>query len=232
MSALAANLDAVRERIARAATAAGRDPSEVTLVVVSKTVSADRVREALDAGARDLGENRAQELIAKAAALRETALRETALADAPPPRWHFVGRLQRNKVKSLADMVTLWHSIDRPELADPLARHAPGARVLVEVNLSEEAQKGGCRPEETAALVDRLRASGLLVEGLMTVPAATGDPRPTFAALRELAGRLGLAGLSMGMTADFEAAIAEGATIVRVGSAVFGPRPSTEGLRR
>jgi pyridoxal phosphate enzyme (YggS family) len=228
MSAVAANLDAVHERIARAATAAGRDPSEVTLVVVSKTVSADRVREALDAGARDLGENRAQELIAKAAALRETALAEAP----PPPRWHFVGRLQRNKVKSLADTVTLWHSIDRPELADPLARHAPGARVLVEVNLSDEAQKGGCRPEEAAALVDRLRAAGLLVEGLMTVPAATGDPRPTFAALRELAGRLGLAGLSMGMTADFEAAIAEGATIVRVGSAVFGPRPSTEGLRR
>ena len=104
--------------------------------------------------------------------------------------------------------------------------------MLVEVNLSGEAQKGGCRPEDTAALVDRLTAAGLLVEGLMTVPAAAGDPRPAFAALRELAGGLGLARLSMGMTADFEAAIAEGATIVRVGSAVFGPRPGTEGLRR
>jgi hypothetical protein len=200
----------------------------VTLVVVSKTVSEDRVREALAAGARDLGENRAQELIAKAAALRDTAL----AGNAPPPRWHFVGRLQRNKVKPLAATVDLWHSIDRPELADPLSRHAPGARVLVEVNLSGEAQKGGCRPEDTAALVDRLTAAGLLVEGLMTVPAAAGDPRPAFAALRELAGGLGLARLSMGMTADFEAAIAEGATIVRVGSAVFGPRPGTEGLRR
>ena len=104
--------------------------------------------------------------------------------------------------------------------------------MLVEVNLSDEPQKGGCRPEETGALVDRLAGAGLVVEGLMTVPAADGDPRPTFAALRELAGRLGLAGLSMGMTADFEAAIAEGATIVRVGSAVFGPRPGAEGLRR
>jgi pyridoxal phosphate enzyme (YggS family) len=228
MSAVAANLEAVRQRIARAATAAGRDPADVTLVVVSKTVPEARVREALDAGVRDLGENRAQELVAKAAALRDGAL-----ADADTrPRWHFIGRLQRNKVKLLAGTVDLWHSIDRSELADPLSRHAPGARVLVEVNLSDEAQKGGCRPEETAALVDRLRTAGLLVEGLMTVPAAVGDPRPTFAALRDLAGGLGLSRLSMGMTADFEAAIAEGATIVRVGSAVFGPREGAEGLRR
>jgi pyridoxal phosphate enzyme (YggS family) len=200
----------------------------VTLVVVSKTVPADRVREALDAGARDLGENRAQELVAKAAALRDMALADVV----PPPQWHFIGRLQRNKVKLLAGTVGLWHSIDRPELADPLARHAPGARVLVEVNLSDETQKGGCRPEDTAALVDVLTAAGLLVEGLMTVPAAAGDPRPAFAALRELAAGLGLATLSMGMTGDFEAAISEGATIVRVGSAVFGPREGTEGMRR
>jgi PLP dependent protein len=195
----------------------------VTLVVVSKTVPEDRVREALAAGARDLGENRAQELVAKAVALADVV---------PPPRWHFIGRLQRNKVKLLAAHVGLWHSIDRPELAEPLSRHAPGARVLVEVNLSDEAQKGGCRPEQTRALVDVLSGAGLVVEGLMTVPAAVGDPRPAFAALRELAGRLGLAGLSMGMTADFEAAISEGATIVRVGSAVFGPREGTNGLRR
>ena len=132
----------------------------------------------------------------------------------------------------LGPHVELWHSIDRPELADPLARHAPGARVLVEVNLSDEPQKGGCRAEDAPALVEHLSASGLVVEGLMTVPAAVGDPRPAFAALRELAGRLGLAELSMGMTADFEAAIAEGATIVRVGSAVFGPRSGPGGLRR
>jgi pyridoxal phosphate enzyme (YggS family) len=195
----------------------------VTLVVVSKTVSEDRVREALDAGARDLGENRAQELVAKAAALADVV---------PPPQWHFIGRLQRNKVKLLGGTVGLWHSIDRPELADPLARHAPGARVLVEVNLSDEAQKGGCRPDDAAALVDRLTGAGLVVEGLMTVPAVDGDPRPAFAALRELADGLGLARLSMGMTADFEAAISEGATIVRIGSAVFGPREGAEGLRR
>jgi pyridoxal phosphate enzyme (YggS family) len=185
------------------------------------------VREVLDAGATDLGENRAQELVAKA-----DALRSSAPEGREPPRWHFIGRLQRNKVRMLAGLVDLWHSIDRPELVDPLSRHAAGARVLVEVNLSEEPQKGGCRPEETPALVERLTDAGLVVAGLMTVPAAAGDPRPTFAALRELASRLGLAHLSMGMTADFEPAIAEGATIVRVGSAVFGPRSGPGGLRR
>lgn len=203
--------------------ASGRDPAEVTLVVVTKTVPEATVREALAAGAADCGENRAQELVAKAALLGDVE---------PAPRWHFVGRLQRNKVKSLAGVVDLWHSIDRPELAEPLAKFAPGARILVEVNLSDEPQKGGCRPEETAALVDRLTGAGLVVEGLMTVPAAGGDPRPAFSRLRELAGSLGLAGLSMGMTADFETAIAEGATMVRVGSAIFGPRSGTEGLRR
>jgi pyridoxal phosphate enzyme (YggS family) len=220
---VAANLDEIRTRIARAATAAGRCPADVTLVVVTKTVPEAAVRDALAAGVDHLGENRAQELVAKAAALSDVE---------PQPSWHFIGRLQRNKVGMLAGKVALWHSIDRPELADPLARHAPGARVLVEVNLSGEAQKGGCRPEETEALVDRLTAAGLVVEGLMTVPAAEGDPRPAFAALRELAGRLGLARLSMGMSGDFEGAIAEGATIVRIGSAVFGPRSGPGGLRR
>jgi pyridoxal phosphate enzyme (YggS family) len=213
----------VQARVQRAAIASGRAPASVTLVVVSKTVPAGVVRDALTAGATDLGENRAQELVAKAAELGGARL---------APRWHFIGRLQRNKVRMLAGVVDLWHSIDRPELAEPLARHAPGARVLVEVNLSDEPQKGGCHPDAAAALVERLAASGLVVEGLMTVPAATGDPRPVFAALREMGARLGLAELSMGMTADFEAAIAEGATIVRVGSAIFGPRSGPEGLRR
>ena len=195
-------------------------------MIVTKTVPEARVRDALAAGARDLGENRAQELVAKAEAIGD------APAEGEAPRWHFIGKLQRNKVRMLAPHVELWHSIDRPELADPLARYAPAARVLVEVNLSEEPQKGGCAAAEAPALVDRLRDAGLVVEGLMTVPAAAGDPRAAFAALRELAGRLELPQLSMGMTADFEIAIAEGATIVRVGSAVFGPRPGPEGLRR
>jgi hypothetical protein len=192
---------------------------------VTKTVDVARVRHALTAGAVDLGENRAQELVAKAAELG-------AGDDAHPPRWHFIGRLQRNKVRMLAGLVHRWHSIDRAELVAPLARHAPGARVFVEVNLSDEAQKGGCAPGETAGLVDALRAGGLEVRGLMTVPAAEGDPRPAFAALREMGVGLGLPELSMGMTGDFEAAIAEGATTVRIGSAIFGPRSGAAGLRR
>ncbi len=220
---VAERLADVRARIERAARDASRDPASVELVVVSKTVASERVRDALAAGVTDLGENRAQELVGKASELDDVV---------PPPRWHFIGRLQRNKVRMLAPRVSLWHSIDREELCEPLARHAPGARVLVEVNVSGEAQKGGCAPAATAALVDRLAGSGLAVEGLMTVPALADDPRPAFAALRELAARLGLPRLSMGMTGDFEAAIAEGATIVRIGSAVFGPRPEAPGLRR
>jgi pyridoxal phosphate enzyme (YggS family) len=183
------------------------------------------VREAIAAGVTELGENRAQELLGKAAQIAD-------IADTSAVHWHFIGRLQRNKVRMLARVVARWHSVDRVELVEPLARHAPGARVLVEVNLSGEPQKGGCRPADTAALADRLRDAGLAVEGLMTVPAAEGDPRPTFAALRELGESLGLPELSMGMTGDFEAAIAEGATIVRIGSALFGPRSGAAGLRR
>jgi hypothetical protein len=119
----------------------------------------------------------------------------------------------------------VWQSVDRPELGAEIARRAPGARVLVEVNLGEEPQKGGCFPGELAALVDALRADGLAVDGLMAVPPHDGDPRRWFAALRERAVTLGLAELSMGMTDDFEVAIGEGATIVRVGRALFGPRP-------
>ena len=115
-------------------------------------------------------------------------------------------------------------SVDRTELGVEIARHAPGARVLVQVNVAGEEQKGGCPPTELPALVDSLTDLGLTVEGLMTVPPLIGDPRPHFAALRDLANRLGLATLSMGMSGDFEAAIAEGSTLVRIGRAVFGPR--------
>lgn len=221
-AAVAARLEAVRARIDDAAARAGRDPGEVTLVVVSKEVELPQIREVLAAGATDLGENRAQDLVRKAAELRP----EHA------PTWHFVGRLQSNKVKALARHVAWWHSVDRAELAPMFARHAPGACLLVQVNLAGEAQKGGCTPEDLPRLVDELRSAGLHVEGLMTVPPATGDPRPHFARLRELAAGLGLAQLSMGMTGDFEAAVEEGATFVRVGTAVFGPRRIAPDLRR
>lgn len=219
---IAERLAAVRSRVGEAAARAGRDPDDVTLVVVSKEVEVARVREVLAAGATDLGENRAQDLVGKA---RE-------LSPHHRPTWHFVGRLQSNKVKSLAPHVTWWHSIDRTDLVPVLARHAPGARVLVQVNLAREEQKGGCAPAETPRLVDELRSAGLDASGLMTVPPATGDPRPHFAALRELASRLGLEHLSMGMTGDFEIAVEEGATFVRIGTALFGPRRIAPDLRR
>ena len=205
----------VRERVAAAARRAGRDPGDVRLVGASKTVPAERLVEALDAGLTDLGENRAQELLAKAPVLA---------GHASPPTWHFVGQLQRNKVNGLVPWVTWWHSVDRPALGEAIARRSPGARILVEVNLGEEAAKGGCSPAATAPLVDSLRDLGLDVAGLMTVAPQHGDRRGWLAALRDLAASLQLRELSMGMSDDFEVAIEEGATMVRVGRAIFGAR--------
>jgi len=215
MADIATRLSDVRGRIADAARAAGRDPSDVTLVAVSKEVDAAAVLDAAAAGQRDFGENRAQELKVKVDALA---------AHTDPLRWHFIGRLQRNKVKAVAPSVALWHSVDRFEIGEVIARYAPGARVLIQVNVGNEDQKGGCPPHAAAALVGSLARLGLHVEGLMTVPPQLDDPRRHFAALRDLATRLGLTTLSMGMSGDFEAAIGEGATVVRVGTSVFGPR--------
>jgi hypothetical protein len=209
-----AALARVRERITDAARRAGRDPAGITLVGVSKTVQAERVAEAVEAGLGDLGENRAQELLAKARALAELG-----------PRWHFVGTLQRNKIAALAPWVGLWHSVDRVDLVAPLARHAPRAAVLVQVNLAGKPGQGGCAPEAAQGLVDECSQAGLEVRGLMTIAARQGEPRRWFAALRDLATTLRLPELSMGMTEDFEDAIAEGATVVRVGRAIFGERP-------
>ena len=222
-------LGVVRHRILDAAHRAGRDANTITLVAVSKTVEHERVIEALHAGQRDFGENRAQELSRKATGV---GLFKGSRLDGVNPRWHFIGRLQRNKVRSIANLVTCWQSIDRAELVTELAKHAPGARVLVQVNVGDEPQKGGCAPDATAALVDVARDAGLRVEGLMTVPPEGRDARPFFAELRTLSQRLELPELSMGMSGDFEVAIEEGATIVRVGSAVFGPRPTSPNARR
>ena len=212
---VAERVGAVRARIAHAARAAGRSPSEIRLVAATKTQSVAAIEEVIAAGVHDIGENRAQELVAKAAALAHVH-----------PVWHFIGRLQRNKINQLAPWVESWESIDRRELADALAARVPGAAVLVEVNVAAEAQKGGCSVADAPALVDHLRDLGLRVDGLMTVAPAVGDPRPAFAGLRELAGRLELVELSMGMSGDFEAAIAEGATRVRIGTGLFGLRPT------
>jgi len=214
MNEVANRLAEVRDRIGQAARASGRDPGGVQLVAVSKEASVAAVRDAIAAGQRDFGENRAQDLAAKAEELAGAA-----------PSWHFIGRLQRNKVRHIAGAVTLWQSVDRLELGEVIARHAPGARVLVQVDVGGEESKGGCAPAGAGELADRLTGLGLAVEGLMTIPPQLDDPRPYFVTLRELAAQLGLRTLSMGMSADYEAAIGEGATLVRVGTAVFGARP-------
>jgi len=221
VSTVAARLDDVRGRLAAAARRAGRQEASVRLVAVSKGIGTGLIREALDAGVSDLGESRAQELLAKVGELT-----------AETPRWHFIGRIQRNKVASIAPVVAVWHSVDRVEVGRAIAQRAPGARVLVEVNVSADPAKGGCRPVDAPALVESLATAGLDVGGLMTIPALGADPRPAFTALRELAGRLGLAELSMGMSDDFEVAVEEGATLVRVGRAIFGPRPERPSLQR
>jgi PLP dependent protein len=220
---LPSRVAAVRERIARA----GGDPEAVRLVAVTKGFDAGVVRSALDAGLADIGESYVQELVRKANELGEPGGGDRG------PRWHFVGRLQRNKVRKAAPYVSLWHSVDRLALGAEIARFAPGAPVLVQVNASGEASKGGCEPSMAAALVDGLVDLGLDVRGLMTIapvgPAETA--RPAFSAVRDLAGRLGLGELSMGMSDDLEVAVQEGASMVRVGRDLFGPRPDPAGVR-
>jgi PLP dependent protein len=219
VSDLAAAVTEVRARIAAAARRVGREPDAVRLGAATKTVPAERVAEAVALGVTDVGENRAQELLAKADTLAATV--PSMQADVC---WHFLGRLQRNKVRGLAGRVTWWQSVDREALGAAIARHAPDARVLVEVNLADEPQKGGCAPTDAGRLIDALRESGLRAEGLMTIPPEGDDPRRWFAALRELGGDLGVHHLSMGMTDDYEVAVEEGATMVRIGRAIFGAR--------
>ena len=203
-------LAALRRRIE----AAGGDPERVTVVGVTKGFDATAVTLARGAGLHDLGESYAQEMVVKAPA-------------APDVRWHWVGRLQRNKVRQVAPDVHLWHSVDRVALGAEIARRAPGAAVLAQVNTSGEASKGGCDPAATPALVADLRAEGLDVRGLMTVALRGPEGAAAcFRTLRSLADDLGLPERSMGMSDDLEAAVAEGATIVRVGTALFGARPA------
>lgn len=195
---------------------AGGDPAAIT-IVGAKPPDVDACREAIAAGVVDLGENRAQELLAKAPSVEGA-------------RWHFIGRLQRNKVRDLAPLVTLWQSVDRAEIVEVLAARAAGADVLVQVNVTEEPQKGGCAPEATSTLVRAAADAGLHVRGLMAI-GPLGEPeaaRPGFRALRALADDLGLEVRSMGMSADLEVAVQEGATMIRVGSDLFGPRQPRE----
>ena len=227
MVRLEENLRAVRERIAAAARAAGRDPASVALLAVSKTWPADDVRALAALGQRDFGENRAQELIAKAAQLPDV-----------PVRWHFVGQLQRNKAAAVARLGAMVHTVDRESLA--LALHRAGqdgepVDVLVQVDLGgaagELAARGGAAPDDVPALADLVAGcAGLRLRGLMAVAPRGEEPGPAFERLADLADRIradhpDAVELSAGMSGDLEAAVSAGATIVRVGTALFGDRP-------
>lgn len=221
MTSIAANLAQVRARIAAAARAAGRDPADVTLVAVAKTFGPDAVRAAWAAGQRAFGENRVQEAAAKYPPLR---------AECPGLELHLIGPLQTNKAREAAALFDVIQTVDRPRLAAALARELARAerrpRCFVQVNTGEEAQKAGVPPADADAFIAEVRDThGLPVEGLMCIPPVDEEPALHFALLREIARRNAVAGLSMGMSGDFETAIRFGATHVRVGSAIFGARP-------
>ena len=226
---IAENLARVRERMGAAARRSGRDPASVRLVAVSKTVDAERVRQAIDAGAKILGENYVQEAQKKIEVLGH----EVA--------WHFIGHLQTNKAKVAAGLFDFIHSVDSLNLAQELGRRAKlrgkVLPVLLEINLAGEVTKFGAQEKEILLLAEKLsEMEGIEVKGLMTMPPFFEDPeasRPYFVELRKLGERLAkekiprisMEELSMGMSNDFEVAVEEGATLVRVGTAIFGPRP-------
>jgi pyridoxal phosphate enzyme (YggS family) len=232
---IAGRLEAVRQRIAQAAARAGRDADEIRLVGVTKGKPASLVAAGVRAGIRSIGENYVQECVPKLSKILEILRSENV----PVPRWHFIGRLQRNKARQVAPLFDVVETLDRPALGAALDRRAEQAgrklEVLLQTNVSGEPQKGGVEP---GLLPDLLAASRawrhLRVVGLMAVPAAADDPeasRGEFARLRSLRDEMiGTSGgeplreLSMGMSQDFEVAIEEGATIIRVGTALFGPR--------
>lgn len=211
---IAARGDVIRRRIAE------NTDRPVRLVCVTKAHGVEVAAAAFAAGFSDLGENYAQELAAKAVSLGADP--EGIVG----PRWHFIGRLQSNKVRTLAHTVELWHTVDRASLATEIARRSPGARVLVQLDLAGLEGRGGVAPSEVSSLVEHCGAHGLVVEGLMGVgvPGPVELSRPGFRLLNSMAEDLGLRERSMGMSADLEVAVSEGATIVRVGSALVGAR--------
>lgn len=216
MSNAADRLRTVLDGIARAAALAKRDPAEVRLVAVSKGRTADEIRPLIDAGQRDFGENRVQEALGKWPAL---------LASFPDIRLHEIGRLQSNKAADAVKLFDSIHSLDRLSLLHALEKGAAKAgrspSLYVQVNIGEEEQKGGCAIGETADLIAAVRASGLPLAGLMAIPPAGLEPSPYFALLAKLARRHGVTGLSMGMSADYRQAVMLGATVARVGTALF-----------
>ena len=220
MSDAARNLYMVRDRIAQAAREAGRSPDDVVLVAVSKTFAADEIRPVIEAGQRVFGENRVQEAQGKWPALKE---------DYPGIELHLIGPLQSNKTKEAVALFDVIETIDREKIAGALAaemaKQGRRPRLYVQVNTGLEPQKAGIDPREAAAFVTRCReVHGLDIEGLMCIPPVDENPGPHFALLEKLAREAGVEKLSMGMSSDYEIAIAFGATSVRVGSAIFGNR--------
>ena len=220
MTSVSAGWREAQERVAQACARARRTANSVELLAVSKLKPEAALREAYAAGARQFGENYAQELRDKA----------RAMADLPGLIWHAIGPLQKNKAKYVAQSATFFHALDRFDVAEELSRRRVGAPLLcyLEVNLGAEHSKGGVPPNEVAALLSQVQAlSNLTVVGLMSLPPQGATPeasRPYFQQLRALAAGLGLPGLSMGTSADFEVAIEEGATVVRVGTLIFSAR--------
>ena len=216
--AVAERLDDVRRRVERH----GGDPDKLRIVAVTKGFGPDAVLAARAAGLSDMGENYAQELLCKA-------------PDAPDDIvWHFLGPVQRNKVGRLAPRVSVWHAIDRLSAAQSVAAASPGVEVLVQVNVVGDPARPGCPPDSVAGLVEQIRVLPLRLSGLMAV-APAGDPeraRESFRWLARTAEDLGLQELSMGMSEDFEMAVAEGATTLRLGRVLFGPRPNSPAVQR
>ncbi len=223
---VAQNVEIVRRRIGAACNRAGRKSDEITLVAVTKTVSSDLIREAVNSGVRDFGENYVQELLRKRESLADGDI-----------RWHFIGHLQSNKVRQLARWIHLVHSVDSLGLASEISKKAAAAgrtaEILIEVRSTGESTKFGVQPQDVQELARRISVlPNLKVSGLMTIGPFLPDPessRPSFRLLRSIRDRLAADGLalthlSMGMTNDFEIAVEEGATIVRIGTAIFGPR--------
>ena len=215
MEAIADRVAEVRRRIS----ASGGDPEAVRVVAVTKGFGPDAVEAARRAGIDDVGENYAQELLGKVAEAGNGL------------RWHFLGAIQRRKVKAMAPFVHLWQSVDRLVAGHEVARHAPGAAVLVQVNVTGRPGRPGCTWAEAPGLVEGLRLAELDVRGLMAVGSSDGS-RDEFRRLAALGSTMGLPEVSMGMSEDLEMAVEEGSTMVRVGRALFGPRPGGRDLRR
>ncbi|MGQ0559794.1 MAG: YggS family pyridoxal phosphate-dependent enzyme [Sphingosinicella sp.] len=221
MAMAAERLEQVRGPIARACARAGRQPEAVTLVAIAKGQSAEAVEALIAAGQRVFGENRVQEAQAKWPGLQDRH---------PGLKLHFVGRLQSNKAAEAVALFDAIHSVDRPSLvgalAEAMAKAGRRPSCFLQVNVGEEEQKGGCAPDDLPDLVEQARSAGLAVAGLMAMPPAGVEPAPYFALLAALARRHRLAGLSMGMSDDYESAVMIGASHVRVGTALFGERPA------